>query len=128
MFELIKAQWRFLLVAVALILVAAGALAAGVAVLAQGQNEAPARQPMIATAAPSVNEAPAAAQSSAEVVQVQATPRPPQGVTYHTVKSGETLGKIAAAYGVSTAAIASANGISNPNMIYVGQRLMIPAR
>ena len=50
------------------------------------------------------------------------------GATYHTVESGETLGKIAAAYGVTTAAIANANGLTNPNMIRVGQRLIIPAR
>ncbi len=49
----------------------------------------------------------------------------PDGVTY-TVRAGDTLTRIAARYGVSTAALARANGIANPNLIYVGQRLVIP--
>jgi LysM repeat protein len=50
------------------------------------------------------------------------------GATYHTVQSGETLGAIAATYGLTSAAIANANGLANPNLIRVGQRLIIPAR
>ncbi|MDH7484980.1 MAG: LysM peptidoglycan-binding domain-containing protein [Anaerolineae bacterium] len=45
----------------------------------------------------------------------------------HTVQPGETLSSIAARYGVSLSAIMQANGISNANVIYVGQRLTIPA-
>lgn len=45
----------------------------------------------------------------------------------HVVRAGETLSSIAARYGVSASALARANGISNPNRIYVGQRLTIPA-
>ncbi len=45
----------------------------------------------------------------------------------HTVSSGETLSKIAAKYGVTTAAIAKANHIANMNLIWVGQKLVIPA-
>jgi LysM repeat protein len=47
--------------------------------------------------------------------------------TVHVVQSGETLYSIANRYGVSMWAIARANGITNPNLIYVGQRLAIPA-
>ncbi len=47
-------------------------------------------------------------------------------VRYYTVQPGDTLGKIARAYGVSAAAISAANGIANPNVIWVGQRLVIP--
>ena len=43
----------------------------------------------------------------------------------YVVKSGDTLGAIAARYGTTYQAIAAANGISNPNMIYVGQVLNI---
>lgn len=43
----------------------------------------------------------------------------------HTVKPGETLSEIAKQYGVSTYAIARANGIVNPNHIFSGQRLRI---
>jgi LysM repeat protein len=44
----------------------------------------------------------------------------------HIVQRGETLSQIARRYGVSTTALAQANGISNPNFIYAGQRLAIP--
>jgi LysM repeat protein len=135
MLEQIRAQWRLIVVGIALIALAAGALAAGVAVLAQGDDTS--RQPVTLSTPAGGNEAQAtppaasaASEASAGVPQPQGqpTPRPPQGATYHTVRSGETLGKIAAAYGVTTAAVVNANGLSNPNLIYVGQRLMIPAR
>jgi len=45
--------------------------------------------------------------------------------TTHTVKSGETLSAIAAKYGTTTAKIAKANNISNPNLIHVGQKLKL---
>ena len=45
----------------------------------------------------------------------------------HVVRSGETLNSIAAQHGVSASALARANGISNPNLIRVGQRLVIPS-
>lgn len=44
---------------------------------------------------------------------------------YHTVKSGENLYRIALRYGVSQAAIKSANGLGS-NAIRVGQKLRIP--
>ena len=44
----------------------------------------------------------------------------------HVVQRGETLYSIARRYGVSMWTIANANGITNPNRIYVGQRLSIP--
>lgn len=42
-------------------------------------------------------------------------------VSSYTVKSGDTLSAIAAKYGTTYQALASANSISNPNDIYVGQ-------
>lgn len=44
----------------------------------------------------------------------------------HTVTSGETLASIAAKYGVSVSALLAANSISDPNLIKVGQKLVIP--
>jgi LysM repeat protein len=44
----------------------------------------------------------------------------------HIVQRGETLSRIALRYAVSWRTIASLNGLSNPNLIYVGQRLLIP--
>ncbi|MEZ4836668.1 MAG: LysM peptidoglycan-binding domain-containing protein [Caldilineaceae bacterium] len=46
---------------------------------------------------------------------------------YHTVRPGDTLSRIAQSYGVSMSSIMSANGIYNPDHIYVGQRLKIPS-
>lgn len=48
-----------------------------------------------------------------------------QGCT-HVVKPGETLYGIAYQYGTTVYAIASANGITNPNFIAAGQTLVIP--
>jgi LysM repeat protein len=47
-------------------------------------------------------------------------------IAYHTVKPGETLFSIGRLYGVSPWAIASHNGIVNPNRIYAWQVLAIP--
>lgn len=44
----------------------------------------------------------------------------------HTVQAGESLGSIATRYGVSADAIIEANRITNPNLIRVGNRLIIP--
>ena len=44
----------------------------------------------------------------------------------HVVQAGQSLSSIATRYGVSAAAIAEANGISDPNRIRVGQTLSIP--
>lgn len=46
--------------------------------------------------------------------------------TVHLVQPGETLLRIALRYGVDAWTIARANGITNLNHIYVGQRLTIP--
>jgi LysM repeat protein len=53
-------------------------------------------------------------------------PRPTANTTY-TVKAGDTLGQIALKYGTTAAAIARANGLSSPDLIRVGMRLVIPA-
>jgi LysM repeat protein len=47
-------------------------------------------------------------------------------VVWHTVQSGETLSSIARRYGTTWQAIARQNNLSNPNQIYVGQKLAIP--
>jgi LysM repeat protein len=51
---------------------------------------------------------------------------PPASGTYYTVKAGDTLYGIAAKYKVTVAALAKANNITNYNLIYVGQVLLIP--
>jgi len=54
------------------------------------------------------------------------SPASASGPAYYVVRYGDTLDGIAWRYGVSTWALARANGIWNPNVIYVGQMLMIP--
>lgn len=44
----------------------------------------------------------------------------------HIVQPGETLNSIAADYGVDSAALASANNLTNRNLVRVGQVLVIP--
>ena len=45
-----------------------------------------------------------------------------------TVVSGDTLSGIAAAHGADLGAVEAANpGISNPNVIYVGEQVIVPA-
>jgi LysM repeat protein/Tol biopolymer transport system component len=49
-----------------------------------------------------------------------------QGETVHVVQWGETISIIASRYGVTVEAILVVNGLSDPNFVYVGQRLTIP--
>lgn len=53
----------------------------------------------------------------------EATPQP--GMTIHVVQRGETLYRIASSYGLTYEQLAKVNGITNPNNIQVGQRLLI---
>lgn len=45
----------------------------------------------------------------------------------HTIARGETLSRIAADHGTTVAALAQANGLENPDLIYAGTTLTIPA-
>ena len=45
--------------------------------------------------------------------------------TYYTVQSGDTLSGIAVEYNTTTATLTGLNNLSNPNLIYVGQRLLV---
>ena len=45
---------------------------------------------------------------------------------YHEVKPGQTLWSIARTYGVDVQTLARVNQISDPNVLYVGQRLYVP--
>lgn len=44
----------------------------------------------------------------------------------YTVRSGDTLSKIAQRYGTTTAILVAYNNIKNPNIIYIGQKIKIP--
>ena len=56
-----------------------------------------------------------------------ANPAPVTGERTHVVKAGEHLAAIARIYNISWPAIARANNITDPNHIYSGQTLVIPA-
>jgi len=57
----------------------------------------------------------------------EATPSPtPTGGTYE-VQPGDTLSGIADQFGVDAEALAAANDIDDPDLIYPGQVLVIPA-
>ena len=46
---------------------------------------------------------------------------------YYTVKSGDTLSGIAVNHNTTTSTLTSMNNLSNPNLIYVGQSLLVPS-
>ncbi|NPV65741.1 MAG: LysM peptidoglycan-binding domain-containing protein [Anaerolineae bacterium] len=52
---------------------------------------------------------------------------PPAGRSVHIVQPGENLFRIGLRYGWDWYTLAALNGISDPNRVYVGQRLVIPA-
>jgi putative chitinase len=66
-----------------------------------------------------VSIAPAFAQSEAQAAYA--------GQTWYVVQRGDSLASIARWFGTTVQAIAAANGIYNPNFIYPGQQLIIPA-
>ena len=60
-----------------------------------------------------------------EIISVSSAPAQTPAVGTYTVQSGDTLSGIASKFGTSYQALASLNGLSNPNLIYVGEVLRI---
>lgn len=54
-------------------------------------------------------------------------PPAPPPTQIHIVQSGEHLAQIAQQYGISWPVIAQLNGITDPNRVFAGQELLIPA-
>jgi LysM repeat protein len=77
----------------------------------------------IPSGSPAVTTTPGPASSAS--AEPSATPKASTARTYK-VQSGDTLGGIAARFGVTVKAIAKANGIRDPRLIRVGQVLVIP--
>ncbi len=67
---------------------------------------------------------PPAAEPAAEVQPI--LEEEPDGPEVHIVGAGETLGQISVRYDVSMEELMSANGMNNPNFLFVGQELIIP--
>jgi LysM repeat protein/uncharacterized protein YvpB len=63
---------------------------------------------------------------SSAATQSAQVPSGSENVTLHLVSAGETLGEIASYYNVSVSALVGANGISDPNVLEVGDLLRIP--
>ena len=63
--------------------------------------------------------------SDVEIISVSSAPIQAPATNTYTVRSGDTLSSIAAKFGTSYQALASLNGIANPNLIYVGQVLRV---
>lgn len=71
---------------------------------------------------------PTIVETSAQSTEPAAVPADAGTQRLHTVRVGDRLASIARQYGISWPTIARANNISNPNQIYAGQQLVIPAQ
>jgi LysM repeat protein len=60
-----------------------------------------------------------------EADPVEAAPEAAAAPEYHIIQSGETLFTIARQYGLTAAELIRLNNITNPNLIYAGQRLIV---
>jgi LysM repeat protein len=103
------------------------ALAAGAVVLAAGlavtRGRAWRRPPGGRQASTAAGTTPA----PGEVGRATAAAPPLAGEVGYTVVAGDTLGAIAARFGLSAEALAAANNLADPNNLRVGQRLLIRA-
>ncbi len=85
------------------------------------------RQSSVTSSATSSPEAPAVADTtSAPTEPPMSSPTSPTQSTQYTVQAGDTLGGIAQAYDVSLPDLMAANGIDDPNLLQIGQTLVIP--
>lgn len=102
----------------------------------QGSTPIMQAQPALASAAPMPSPAalgslptnssvPALAAATPAAIAV---PGAAAGAFTHTIASGESLYTIARRYEVTTQAIVQANGLSSPDKIVVGQKVVIPGR
>jgi len=85
--------------------------------------------PVASAPCASVEATPLAASLPAAVVLPSGTAPSPATATpaIHVVQSGETLGALAQRYNVTLEALMQANGLTDPNILQVGQTLLIPA-
>jgi LysM repeat protein len=78
------------------------------------------------TATPTATATPKPTNTPTATPEPTVTPAPQVTPTIYSVASGDTLGGIADAYGVTIEALMEANGISNASLISVGEELIIP--
>lgn len=65
--------------------------------------------------------------SDSSTINVENTPTPSVNDNYIIVQRGDTLSQIAEMYNTSYEYLAQINNISNPNLIFVGQRIYVPS-
>jgi lipoprotein-anchoring transpeptidase ErfK/SrfK len=106
--------------------------------LAIAQNPAPATTPvptsgvLIMSATPEPTADPATPEPALAAVEPSPTPAYASICTStsplrsHTVQPGDTLGNIAQAYAVSVESLTTANAITDPDVLYAGQVLILP--
>jgi LysM repeat protein len=92
-------------------------------------NALKARQPPAFEETPQASAQPVAATQTDTQADAPATPAPsaPAAPTYYRVKSGDTIARIAASYGVGAAELIDLNNLRDTGGIHVGQTLKIPA-
>ena len=96
----------------------------------QGSLSAMQAQPAFASAAPMPSPAVLGTLPTNNSVPAlaSASPAAAGGAFTHTIASGESLYTIARRYEVTTQALVQANGLSSPDKIVVGQKVIIPGR
>ena len=92
----------------------------------------PAEETTTPTVAPTSTSVPTAAPTTVPTAAPTAAPTAvpttaPSGEKTHVVQPGENLFRISLYYGMSYESLAAANGIINPDLVYIGQSLIIPA-
>lgn len=100
-----------------------------VELLANSEAEAPSSATAVYTPAES-SAAPSAAVTPAEqavVSEAEATTEKPADTITYTIKDGDTLGQLAAQYGVSVADIQALNPDVDVTMLQIGQTVYIPS-
>ncbi|MGD2143094.1 MAG: LysM peptidoglycan-binding domain-containing protein [Anaerolineae bacterium] len=102
--------------------IANATLAAQTEAEAEQPTEEPSEPPATATSEPVTSPLPTPVPTSAPVATAA-----PSETTTHVVQPGENLFGVAVRYGTTVQAIIEANGIANPQVIYVGQELVIPS-
>ncbi len=75
---------------------------------------------------PPAAQSPSPPASPSASPSIELSPSPDATPLVHIVQRGESISLIAAEYGTTAQAIIELNQLRNPNVIYVGQRLLIP--
>ena len=85
------------------------------------------QKPKASTKSTPAQTKPAQTKAAQAKTQKAAAPAKAASTTY-TVRKGDTLGKIAAKYGTTVAALQSANGMGKSTNLQIGKTLKIPAK